>query len=151
MPKIKEPELYDKEVLKGYDYQKTKKNVLEYFSKYRNYSLQLKNLTDSYKSTLNEDTMGIYNAKVSDPTYNQMLKILDYKNYIDSINKKLKTLRFKLTSDEKLILKYSILLNVKDEELAEKLCLDKSNIYQRKKSCYIKVAIFFHLVVFSDC
>lgn len=151
MPKVKEPELYDKEVIKEYDYQKTKENVLEFFSKYRFYSIQLKNLTDSLKSSLNNDTIGVYNSKVSDPTYNQTVKMLEYKSYIDCINKNLKSLRFKLTSDEKIILKYSILSSITDEKLAEKLCLDKSNIYHRKKSCYIKVAVFFHLAVFSDC
>lgn len=150
MPKVREPKLYDEEVLKEYDYQKTKENVLEYFSKYRTYSKQLKNLINPLKSSLSDETMGIYNSKVSDPTYNQMSKILEYENYIESINKELKTLKLRLTSDEKVVLEYSILLKVTDEELARKLFLDKSNIYHRKKSCYIKVANFFHLAVFSD-
>ena len=52
-----------------------------------------------------------------------------------------------LTDDEKMIFNLSILSSHTDEELAEKLSLDKSNIYKRKKSCFIKVALFYNIDV----
>ena len=62
-----------------------------------------------------------------------------------------KILEFK----EKVFNKYSNLIvsdickDYTDEELAEKLSLEKSGIYLRKKSCYIKVAKYFHIEVFN--
>lgn len=149
MPKIKEPKLYDKEVLSKYNYQETKEEVLQYFSKYRAYIAQIEEISDSYSCSLSNDSMGIFSSNISDPTSKRALKILEFKNYIDSMNKELKSLRLKLTSDEKVIFNYSILSRHTDEELADMLSMDKSSIYHRKKSCYVKVAKYFHIEVFN--
>ena len=100
-------------------------------------------------NTLSNDSMGIFSSNISDPTSKRALKIIEYKDYIDSMNKQFVALRLKLTSDEKIIFNYSILSRHTDEELAEKLSLEKSGIYLRKKSCYIKVAKYFHIEVFN--
>ena len=52
MPKIKEPKLYDKEVLEEYNYPETREMVLHYFSKYRAYSVKVEEICDSYQSPL---------------------------------------------------------------------------------------------------
>lgn len=149
MPKIKEPKLYDKEVLEEYNYPETREMVLHYFSKYRAYSVKVEEICDSYQSPLSNDSMGIFSSNISDPTSKRALKIIEYKEYIDYMNKQFKGLRLRLTSDEKIIFNYSILSRHTDEELAEKLSMEKSSIYHRKKSCYIKVAKYFHIEVFN--
>ena len=75
------------------------------------------------------------------------IKILECKEYIDSMNKQFKRLRLRLTDDEKIIFNYSILSKHTDEELADRLSLDKTSIYHRKKSCFIKVAQYFNIEV----
>ncbi len=149
MPKVKKPRLYGKEILDEYNYPETRDKVLNYFAKYRTYSIKVEEISDAYNSPLSNDSMGIFSSNISDPTSKRALKIIEYQDYIDSMNKQFVSLRLKLTSDEKIIFNYSILSNYTDEELAEKLSLDKSNIYQRKKSCYIKVAKYFHIEVFN--
>lgn len=149
MPRISEPKLYDKEILEGYNYPETRELVLQYFSKYRAYSVRIEELSDSYNASLSNDNMGIFSSSINDPTSKRALKIVEYKEYIDSMNKHFKTLRLRMTTDEKIIFKYSILSRHTDEEIAEKLSLDKSSIYHRKKSCYIKVAKYFHIEVFN--
>ena len=52
MPKIKEPKLYDKEVLEEYNYPETREMVLHYFSKYRAYSVKVEEICDSYQSSM---------------------------------------------------------------------------------------------------
>lgn len=55
-----------------------------------------------------------------------------------------------MTCDEKIILKNSILDNLTDEELSDILSIARQHIYNRKKSCYIKVAQYFDLEVEKD-
>ncbi len=149
MPKVKEPKLYAKEVLDEYNYPQLKGVVLDYFSKYRSYSAKVEEICVSYSSPLSSDSMGIFSSNISDPTSKRALKIIECKEYIESMNKQFKALRLKLTADEKIIFNYSILSRHTDEEIAEKLSLDKSNIYLRKKSCYVKVAKYFHIEIFN--
>ena len=149
MPKVKEPKLYAKEVLDQYNYAELKEVVLHYFSKYRAYNAKIEEICDSYNSPLSNDTMGIFSSNISDPTSKRALKLVECKEYVEYMNKQFKSLRLKLTSDEKIIFNYSILSRHTDEEIAEKLSLDKSNIYLRKKSCYVKVAKYFHIEVFN--
>lgn len=149
MPRINEPKLYDEEILKEYDYPQTKDVVLNYFSKYRAYCAKVEEISDAYNSPLSNDTMGIFSSNISDQTSKRALKIIECKEYIDFMNKQFKGLRLKLTTDEKIIFKYSILSRHTDEELADKLSMDKSNIYHRKKSCYVKVAKYFHIEIFK--
>jgi len=149
MPKISVPKLYDKEILEEYNYPETRDIVLQYFAKYRAYSNKIDELRDSYNGSLSNDNMGIFSSSINDPTSKRALRIAEYKEYIESMDEHLRTLKLKLTSEEKVIFKYSILSRHTDEELAEKLSLDRSNIYHRKKSCYIKVAKYFHIEVFN--
>ena len=149
MPKISEPKLYGKEILDGYNYPETRDLVLQYFSKYRAYSVRVEELSEYYNAALSNDNMGIFSSNISDPTSQRALKIVEYKEYIDAMNESFRALRLRMTSDEKIIFKYSILSRHTDEEIAERLSLDKSSIYQRKKSCYIKVAKYYHIEVFN--
>jgi len=147
MPKVKKPKIYDKEIIEIYDYPETRNGVLEYFSKYRAYSLKISAIVNSYNCSLSNDNMGIFSSNISNPTSRKATRIVEYKEYIDSMNKTFKALRLKLTEDEKVIFNYSILSRHTDEELAEELCMDKTSIYPRKKSCFIKVAQHYNIDV----
>lgn len=147
MPKVKEPKLYSKEIIEMYNYPKTRDKVLHFFLKYRLYALKIDTISDSYNCSSTNDNMGIFSYKKNDSTANKAMKILECKEYVNKMNKQFKALRYKLTNDEKIIFNYSILSRHTDEELAERLALDKSSIYQRKKSCFIKVAQYFNIEV----
>ena len=147
MPKIGKPKLYSKEIIDLYDYPKTRIEVLNYFAKYRICAAKIDMISDSYGCSLADDNMGIYSSGRSDQTAQKAFKVIECKDYIESMNKKFKALRLKLTDDEKIIFNYSILSKHTDDELAEALCLDKTGIYTRKKSCFIKVAQYFNIEV----
>ena len=122
MPRVSKPKLYQSEIINAFDYQKTKENVLEYFSKYRLYSNNINLLLNTCSSSLSNDNLGIYSSKVTDKTSAIAIKIIEYKEYIEEISKNFRKLRMYLTDDE-------------------------SNIYKRKKSCFIKVALFYNIDV----
>lgn len=145
MPKVSKPKIYDKEIIEEYNYPETRQEVMDYFSKYRNYSSKIGAITNSYNCSLSNDNMGIFSSNISDPTSRKAIQIAEYREYIDSMNKTFKALRLRLTEDEKIIFNYSILSKHTDEELAEELCVDKTNIYPRKKSCIIKVAQYYNI------
>lgn len=147
MPKVTKPKIYSLDIIAEYDYPKTRAEVLQYFSKYRSCMAKMDVVLNSYNCSLANDNMGIFSSGRSDTTSEKALRILKCKEYVDSMNKKLKALRLRLTDDEKIIFNYSILSKHTDEELAEQLCLDKTSIYNRKKSCFIKVAQYFNIEV----
>ena len=147
MPKIRKPSILGKEIIAEYDYEKIRERVLSYFYKYRRYMNKIDLIESSYNACLSNDNLGILSSKISDPTGIKVQRMEEEKRYIDMMNKSLKSLKFRLTTDEKIILEYSILSNHTDDDLAFALSLDKSNIYQRKKSCFIKVAIYYQLEV----
>lgn len=147
MPKINKPVILSKEIIEEYDYEKTKLRVLNYFCEYRRYMNKIDLIEGSYNSSLSNDNLGIFSSQKNDPTLLKVQKIEFERNYINRVNKSLRILRLKLTPDEKIILDYSILTKHTDDDLALALSLDKSNIYQRKKSCFIKVAIYYQIEV----
>ncbi len=133
-----------------YNWEETRLNVRSYFSKYRIYLSKVNMIKDRYTSSLGNDNMGIYSSTISDPTANKVEQMEKYNNYIDLMNKHLEIVKKNMTADEKIILKKSILDNFNDEDLSEALNISRSHIYQRKKSCYIKVARYFDLEVEKD-
>lgn len=149
MPKVEKPKLYSLERIKAYDYSKTRIKVMDYFAKYRSYKLRIEEIGDSYNTSLSNDNLGVFSSRRSDPTSRKAMKIVELQEYIEKMDKQFKSLKLKLTSDEKVIFNYSILAKHSDEELAEKLGIDKTNIYHRKKSCFIKVAKHFNLAILN--
>lgn len=149
MPKIKKTKLLENDIIEEFDYVKTKDRVLEYFYRYRSFKRKVDLIGNEYNSCLsnvgNNTTSNI--IKKNDITAKKAEKILIEKEYIEKINKSLKGLKYKLTSDEKVILEYCILSTNTDEFVAEALFLEKCNIYKRKKSCFIKVALYYGLEV----
>jgi len=150
MPKVQKPKIYEMEIIDEFNYPETKNHVLDYFSKYRLCNAKINNILNSYNCTLSNDNMGIFSSRISDPTSSKATKIIECKDYVEDMNKDFRKLRMRLTEEEKVIFNLSILSKHTDEELAEELSLDKTNIYQRKKSCFIKVAQYYNIEVFKE-
>lgn len=130
-----------------YDWDKTKEKVRNYFAKYRNYMSKINMIESRYSCSLSEDNFGIFSSMINDPVLNKIEQMDKYHRYIDQINMHLKNVMENMTCDEKIILKNSILDNLTDEELSDILSIARQHIYNRKKSCYIKVAQYFDLEV----
>lgn len=150
MPKVCKPKILNQEIINAFDYPKTRQAVLGLFSKYRLYSQKIEAVLESYNGALANNNSGILSSQISDKTSSKAIKIADYKNFIDDFEKSFKKLKLKMTEDEKKIFELSILSSHSDEEVAEKLSLDKSNIYPRKKSCFIKTALFYNVEVMKE-
>jgi len=150
MPKVQKPRIYEMEIIDEFNYPETRNHVLDYFSKYRLCSAKINNILNSYNCSLSNDNMGIFSSRKSDPTSNKATKIIECRDYVEDMNKDFRKLRMRLTEEEKVIFNLSILSKHTDEELAEELSLDKTNIYQRKKSCFIKVAQYYNIEVFKE-
>lgn len=149
MPKIKQPKLLENNIIEEFDYIKTKDKVLEHFYRYRTSKRKLDLISNEYKACLS-DIKNKTNSNVFgkiDTTAKKAEKIINEKEYIEEIEKSLKGLKYKLTPDEKVILEYCILSTHTDEVVADVLFLEKCNIYKRKKSCFIKVALYYGLEV----
>lgn len=130
-----------------YDVKKTMKNVKNYFSKYRNYQSKIYLIQQYNSCSLGNDNLGIFSSNISDPTANKVEKYERQLNYVNQMDAYLKNLKKNLTEDEKVILQFSILDCKTDEVIAEIISVAIQNFYQRKKSCYIKVACYFDLEV----
>lgn len=141
--------LLDDEIIKEYDFNKTRIMVRNHFSLYRSYSTKVEFISLRYNSPLGTDNMGSYSSLISDPTGNRVEQIERMNDYLIEMRDSFKILLMKLTNEEKIIFNMSILASNTDEDVAEALNIDKSNIYKRKKSCYIKVAIYYGLEVFK--
>lgn len=139
--------LLDDEIIGEYDFNSTKEMVRNHFSKYRSYSTKVEFISLRYNSPLGNDNMGICLSTVSDPTGSKVEQMERMNEYLEEMRDSFKPLLMKLTNDEKIIFNMSILASNTDEDVAVALNIDKSNLYKRKKSCYIKVAIYYGLEV----
>lgn len=148
--KKKKTTILSMEDIEIYDWDRTRLNVRNYFSKYRNYMSKINLIEERYTNLSLEDDYGIFSTTINDPTLNKVEQMDKYNRYIDNMNKHLKIVMNIMTCDEKIILKNSILDNLTDEELSECLNIARQHIYNRKKSCYIKVAQYFDLEVERD-
>lgn len=144
------PRLMDESEILLYEVKTTMENVREHFVRYRNYKDKIKLIEGRLSSSLSDDNMGIFSSKISDPTGNKVEQAERYLNYIETMDANLEIIRKNLTSDEKTILNLSILQNMSDEYVAEYISVIRQNFYQRKKSCYIKVACYFNIDVERD-
>lgn len=144
------PRLMDLKEIELYDVKETIENVKNFFVKYRNYKDKLDLIMERSSSSLSNDNMGIFSSQVSDPTSSKVEQRERYKNYVDEMDKHIKVINKKLTEDERAILRLSILRGYSDEFVADYISMSTQNIYQRKKSCYIKVACYFNIDVEKD-
>lgn len=149
MPRIGKAELLKNKVIGLFDYDKTRLAVLSHFDDYVSKKEMLDVIESAYNSPQGNDNMGIFSGKISDPTAINGTKGAEYKTYTEKVEETLRPLKLKLTADEKIILEKSILTRHIDDEVALALSMDKRNIYHKKKSCYIKVALYYGIEVYK--
>ncbi len=95
--------------------------------------------------------MGIYGTQYGDPVGNNVQNKLDCINYINTIDSMYKCYEYQLSYDEKTIYNNYLLHKATDEQLMDILHINsKSGLYNRKRSCIIKVAIWLDIEVYKD-
>lgn len=150
MGKIKD-NLYEAEYLEMYNYEETSKNLKKVFDKYRNYKNKEEIIRRRYKASLSLDNLGIFSSYKSDPVQNKVLQLERYTNYISLIDQIYEINSNDLSKDEKIIYKKMLISKHNDEDVMEYLNISsKAGLYARKKSCFIKVAMWYDLEVFMD-
>lgn len=135
-------EIEDVEV---FDYEKCKKNVDSLFSKYRSFKKKIDIIKKRYKACLSLDNLGIYSTSISDPVGNTVEQADKYERFINTIDSIYEINKDDLSADEIIVYKKSIICKCTDEDLSEFLSMSKGSCFNRKRSCYIKVARWFDL------
>lgn len=146
----KSNELLSEYALENFDYNMTKHNVEKLFAKYRSLKDKEEVIRKRYKASLSLDNLGIFSSGISDPVGNKVEQLEKYRKFIDTIDKVFKLNCNELTEDELIIYKKSLISRASDEELLEYLNLSsRSSLVPRRKSCIVKVALWFDLEVFK--
>ncbi len=139
-----------------YDYAETKERIERVFKKYRRYKIKKEIIDERNRSaislsSLSLENMGIYGTQYGDPVGNNVQKKLDCIDYINTIDSMYKCYEYQLSDDEKKIYDNYLLHKSTDEQLMDILHLNsKSGLYNRKRSCIIKVAIWLDIEVYKD-
>lgn len=128
-----------------YDYETIRNNMENLFSKYRAYKDKKETIEERLKNSIDLDNLGIFSSKKSDPTYNKVEQLDKITRFLDTVDKVVKLNKHKLSKDEYQILKKSLNYKYTTEQLSEMLNLGYQATFQRKKSCYIRVALWFDL------
>ena len=136
--------------LKVFDYNATKANVDALFSKYRRYKNKEEIIRKRYKASLSLDNLGIYSNGKSDPVGNKIEQLEKYKKFIDTVDEVFKLNYGDLSKDEVVIYKKYLIDKLSEEKIMEYLNISSSSsLYARKRSCIIKVAMWFDLEVYK--
>lgn len=128
-----------------YDYETIRNNMENLFSKYRAYKDKKETIEERLKNSIDLDNLGIFSSKKSDPTYNKVEQLDKITRFLDTVDKVVKLNKHKLSKDEYQILKKSLNYKYTTEQMSEMLNLGYQATFQRKKSCYIRVALWFDL------
>lgn len=137
-------------LLEFYNYEETRKKLELLFDKYRKYKSKEEIIKRRYKASLSLDNLGIFAASINDPVYNKVEQLERYTKFIDLIDKVYNINNSDLSKDEKIIYKKMLVTKHSDEDVMQYLSINsKSGLYARKKSCYIKVAMWFDLEVLN--
>lgn len=87
------------------------------------------------------------NRKLTNSEAYKLIKIDEYKKYIDIFNKKLEYLKSTFTQDELIIFKYGIEEREPDKVICDRICKTYKTYYLIKKSCFVKIALRFNLSI----
>ncbi len=136
--------------IENFNYNETKKNVEQLFSKYRSFKMKEEIIEKRYKSALSLDNLGIFSSTTSDPVGNKVEQLEKYTNFTDLIDNIYKLNKSDLSKDEILIYKKYLISRVRDEDLLDYLNINSNSaLFNRKRSCIIKVAMWFDLEVYN--
>lgn len=136
--------------VENFNYSETKRNVEQLFSKYRSFKTKEEIIEKRYKSALSLDNLGIYGSTTSDPVGNKVEQMEKYTNYTDLIDNVYRINKSDLSKDEIIIYKKYLLSRVRDDDLLDYLNINSNSaLFNRKRSCIIKVAMWFDLEVYK--
>lgn len=136
--------------LKVFDYNATKTNVDALFSKYRRYKSKEDIIRKRYSASLSLDNLGIFSNGTSDPVGNKIEQLEKYQKFISTVDEVFKQNIGELSKDEVIIYKKYLIDRLPEEKLMEYLNINSSSsLYARKRSCIIKVAMWFDLEVYK--
>lgn len=132
------------------DERKTEKEVIKLFKNYRIAKEKQKIIRERYKAALSSDNLSSMGTIKSDPTGNKVEQIARYDAFINKIDEIYKLFSQNLTKDEKVIYKKTLETHHSHESVQEELSIASSSTYYiRKRSCYLKVAMWFDLEVYK--
>ena len=136
--------------LENFNYSETKRNVEQLFSKYRSFKVKEEIIEKRYKSALSLDNLGIFSSTTSDPVGNKVEQLEKYTSFTDLIDEVYRLNRNDLSKDEMIIYKKYLISRVRDDDLLDYLNINSnSGLSNRKRSCIIKVAMWFDLEVYK--
>lgn len=145
MPKVKKVKPLEKEIMNEFNYVYVRDKVLNFFAKYRKARRKIDLICNKYRACLSNIDDVVITSNRSDTTALKAEKMIQEQEYIDKVDKSLRKLRLILTPDEKIILDNYVLTRHTDDDLEDMLFLVKSTIYLKKKSCFIKIYLFYNL------
>ena len=137
------------EDIEVYNYEATRKNLDSLLAKYRTYKSKKTTIEERIKNSIDLDNLGIFSSRISDPTYNKVEQLERINNFIDTVDKVIKLNKNKLSKDEYLILKKCLDYKYTTEQISEMINLGYQATFQRRKNCYIRVALWFDLEVYN--
>ena len=137
------------EEIEVYNYEATRKNLDSLLAKYRTYKSKKTTIEERIKNSIDLDNLGIFSSRKSDPTYNKVEQLERINNFIDTVDKVIKLNKNKLSKDEYLILKKCLDYKYTTEQISEMINLGYQATFQRRKNCYIRVALWFDLEVYN--
>ena len=137
------------EDIEVYNYEATRKNLDSLLAKYRTYKSKKTTIEERIKNSIDLDNLGIFSSRKSDPTYNKVEQLERINNFIDTVDKVIKLYKNKLSKDEYLILKKCLDYKYTTEQISEMINLGYQATFQRRKNCYIRVALWFDLEVYN--
>ena len=137
------------EDIEVYNYEATRKNLDSLLTKYRTYKNKKITIEERVKNSIDLDNLGIFSSCKSDPTYNKVEQLEKINNFIDTVDKIIKLNKNKLSKDEYLILKKCLDYKYTTEQISEMINLGYQATFQRRKNCYIRVALWFDLEVYN--
>lgn len=137
------------EDIEVYNYEATRKNLDSLLAKYRTYKSKKTTIEERIKNSIDLDNLGIFSSRKSDPTYNKVEQLEKINNFIDTVDKVIKLNKNKLSKDEYLILKKCLDYKYTTEQISEMINLGYQATFQRRKNCYIRVALWFDLEVYN--
>lgn len=136
--------------IENFNYSETKRNVEQLFSKYRSFKVKEEIIEKRYKSALSLDNLGIFSSTTSDPVGNKVEQLEKYTSFTDLIDEVYRLNRNDLSKDEMIIYKKYLTSRVRDDDLLDYLNINSnSGLSNRKRSCIIKVAMWFDLEVYK--
>ena len=137
------------EDIEVYNYEATRKNLDSLLAKYRTYKSKKTTIEERIKNSIDLDNLGIFSSRKSDPTYNKVEQLERINNFIDTVDKVIKLNKNKLSKEEYLILKKCLDYKYTTEQISEMINLGYQATFQRRKNCYIRVALWFDLEVYN--